>query len=133
MRKNHSPFVALLVGAMLFSCAGAESAPAAKLPARNEIPAQTFETTYEDGRIQGDYFVTVFHIADNAMATTFMDITLRKRMEEELRRHHDQLEELVENRTVALSAANPRGSFPDAAGTSFGTNSRPRRAGFFGL
>ena len=74
--------------------------------ARNEIPAQTFETAYEDGRIQGDYFVTVFHIADNAMATTFMDITLRKRMEEELRRHHDQLEELVENRTVALSAAN---------------------------
>ena len=41
MRKNQSPFVALLVGAMLFSCAGAESAPAAKLPARNEIPAES--------------------------------------------------------------------------------------------
>lgn len=41
MRKNQSPFVALLVGAMLFSCAGAESAAAATLPARNEIPVDS--------------------------------------------------------------------------------------------
>ena len=41
MRKNQSPFVALLVGAMLFSCAGSESAEASKLPARSEIPAES--------------------------------------------------------------------------------------------
>ena len=41
MRKNQSPFVALLVGAMLFSCAGSESAEAAKLPARSEVPAES--------------------------------------------------------------------------------------------
>ena len=41
MRKNQSLSVALLVGAMLFSCAGSESAEAAKLPARSEIPAES--------------------------------------------------------------------------------------------
>ena len=41
MRKNQSPFVALLVGAMLFSCAGSESAEASKLPARSEVPAES--------------------------------------------------------------------------------------------
>ena len=41
MRKNQSPFFALLVGAMLFSCAGSESAEASKLPARSEIPAES--------------------------------------------------------------------------------------------
>ena len=41
MRKNQSPFVALLVGALLFSCAGSESAEASKLPARSEIPAES--------------------------------------------------------------------------------------------
>lgn len=41
MRKNQSPFFALLVGAMLFSCAGSESAEASKLPARSEVPAES--------------------------------------------------------------------------------------------
>jgi oligoendopeptidase F len=41
MRKNQSPFFALLVGAMLFSCAGGDSAEAAKLPERNEVPAES--------------------------------------------------------------------------------------------
>ena len=41
MRKKKSPFFALLVGAMLFSGAGVESAEASKLPARNEIPAES--------------------------------------------------------------------------------------------
>jgi oligoendopeptidase F len=41
MRKNQSPFVALLVGAMLFSCAGSESVEASKLPARSEVPAES--------------------------------------------------------------------------------------------
>ena len=41
MRKNQSLSVALLVGAMLFSCAGSESAEASKLPARSEIPAES--------------------------------------------------------------------------------------------
>lgn len=41
MRKNQSSLFALLVGAMLFSCAGGESAEASKLPARSEIPAES--------------------------------------------------------------------------------------------
>ena len=74
--------------------------------ARNQLPTQTFETNYRDDRVQGDFFVTVFHIAENSVAATFMDITQRKRMEEELRQHRDQLEQLVDNRTTALSAVN---------------------------
>ncbi len=41
MRKNQSPFFALLVGAMLFSCTSGESAEASKLPARNEVPTES--------------------------------------------------------------------------------------------
>jgi len=74
--------------------------------ARGNLPTQIFETSYRDDRVEGDYFVTVFHIAENAVAATFMDITQRKRMEEELRRHRDQLEQLVDSRTTALSAVN---------------------------
>ena len=40
MQKKPSPLFALVVGAMLFSSAGAESA-AAKLPSRSEIPAES--------------------------------------------------------------------------------------------
>ena len=39
---------------------------------------------------------------------TLRDITDRKRVEEELKRHRDHLEELVQNRTQALSEANTR-------------------------
>jgi oligoendopeptidase F len=41
MQKTQSPFFALLVGAMLFSSAGVESAEASKLPTRSEIPAES--------------------------------------------------------------------------------------------
>ena len=41
MRKTPSPFFALLVGAMLFSCSSPESAEAAQLPARSAIPAES--------------------------------------------------------------------------------------------
>jgi diguanylate cyclase (GGDEF)-like protein/PAS domain S-box-containing protein len=74
--------------------------------ARNQIATQTLETTYRDDRVQGDFLITVFHIAENSVAVTFMDITQRKRMEEELRQHRDQLEQMVDNRTTALSAVN---------------------------
>lgn len=41
MRKTPSPFFALLVGAMLFSCSSSESAEAAQLPVRSAIPAES--------------------------------------------------------------------------------------------
>ena len=41
MQKKPSPFLALVVGAMLFSCAGGEAAEASKLPARSEIPTES--------------------------------------------------------------------------------------------
>lgn len=41
MQKKPSPFLALVVGAMLFSCAGGEAAAASKLPTRSEIPAES--------------------------------------------------------------------------------------------
>ena len=41
MQKKPSPLFALVVGAMLFSCSGAESAAAAKLPSRTELPTES--------------------------------------------------------------------------------------------
>ncbi len=41
MQKKPSPLCAIVVGAMLFSGAGNESAAASKLPIRSEIPAES--------------------------------------------------------------------------------------------
>jgi len=47
-----------------------------------------------------------FRQAKGKFAVLFMDITERKQLEEELKRHRGQLEELVEERTVELEAKN---------------------------
>ena len=86
--------------------AGTEVPALYRAVARGEAAGQSFEIDYRDNRVAGYYYVTVFRIARNAMAATFMDITRRRKMEEELRQHRDRLEQLVESRTEELSAAN---------------------------
>ena len=74
--------------------------------ARGEHPAHSFETSPEHALDNQTYWVNAFRIDKNSVAVTFLNITVRKEMEEELRRHRDRLEVLVGERTGDLMAAN---------------------------
>ncbi len=77
-----------------------------RLIARGEHPAYSFETSPEHALNNQTYFVSAFRIDTNSLAVTFLNITERKEMEEELRHHRDQLEILVSERTGDLMSAN---------------------------
>ncbi len=49
------------------------------------IPSQAFEIAYQDERLGGSYNVRVFKTGDSTIAADFVEITARKRAEEELR------------------------------------------------
>jgi PAS domain S-box-containing protein len=59
--------------------------------ARGELGSQSFEVPYEDDRFSGYYSVTVFRMGPNTIAVDFLDISDRKRAENELRERTDEL------------------------------------------
>lgn len=79
-----------------------------------QVRSNTHEWTYV--RKDGSHFpvemsITPVHGPDGAITGVLcaaMDITTRKQTEEELRRYQEHLEDLVEERTVDLEAANKR-------------------------
>ncbi len=72
--------------------------------ARGEIGPQSFETSYQDERINGCYEVKVFQTAPQMIAVDFFDITARKQAEEALRRSLQRAEELAVKAEVATQA-----------------------------
>jgi PAS domain S-box-containing protein len=66
--------------------------------AKNEIGPQSFEFEYADERFSGFYLVHVFRTGPDTISVDFIDITRRRRAEENLRRseieYHDTLDSL---------------------------------------
>ncbi len=60
--------------------------------ARGELPPRTFEIPYGDNRFSGYYLVTVFQTGPDLVAVDFLDISDRKRAEEELAARSEDLQ-----------------------------------------
>jgi PAS domain S-box-containing protein len=60
-------------------------------------PWQTEQIDYEDEQIKGAFEVHAFQTAPGKMATLFLDITQRKRMEDALRKSEERFREMAEN------------------------------------
>ena len=73
--------------------------------AREGVPWNTEQINYQDQQITGAFEVHAFQTSPNKMAALFLDITERKRADEELERHRERLEELVVERTQELKDA----------------------------
>lgn len=59
--------------------------------ARGDIESQTFEMPYEDDRTTGYFSVTVFRTEPGTVAVDFIDVTSRKRAEDELLKRTEEL------------------------------------------
>jgi PAS domain S-box-containing protein len=66
----------------------------------------TEQIAYEDKQIRGAFEVRAFQTVPGNMVAVFADITTRKQAEEELKKYREHLEELVQERTAQLEAAN---------------------------
>ena len=77
----------------------------------------------KDGSVwQVEVSATYRNVADGQIVAFMRDITARKQAETELRKHHDDLEKLIEERTSALSIAKTQAEAANLAKSTFLAN-----------
>jgi len=72
---------------------------------RTGAPATHAVTLYKDEQLESWFENYVYRLPSGELVAMFEDVTDRKRLEEELARHRDHLEEQVKKRTAELEAA----------------------------
>ncbi len=87
----HSGLVGLSIEEAFPALADTEIPDMYRAVARGDIGSQTFDIPYEDDRITGYFSVTVFRTELGTVAVDFIDITDRKRAEEELLTRTEEL------------------------------------------
>ncbi len=104
---EHATLVGLDIEEAFPGLRGSDIADMYRRVAAGELPAQFFETDYEDGRISGVYAVTVFCIGPNAAATAYLDVTDRRRAEEMMRQSEEKFSLLFKLSPDAISLSEP--------------------------
>ncbi|WP_321507468.1 PAS domain S-box protein [uncultured Methanoregula sp.] len=72
---------------------------------------QTEQVKYGEGLISGAFAVTAFRTAPGAMAAMFVDITSRKKADEELRESEERSRRILEQAPLPLAHVNNAGAF----------------------
>jgi len=88
---EHSALVGLSIEEAFPALGDTEIPDMYRAVARGDIGSQTFEIPYDDSRISGYYSVAVFRTEPGTVAVDFIDITDRKRAEDELLNRTDEL------------------------------------------
>jgi PAS domain S-box-containing protein len=81
---DHSSLIGMTIEDAFPNLAGTEIPEMYRGVARGDLGSQSFEIPYTDDRLSGFYLVSVFQTGPGTAAVNFMDISERKRAEEEL-------------------------------------------------
>ena len=117
--SSHEPLLGKPAEEAFPSLVGTDVPSMCRRIAIGEIGPQAFELPYQDERFAGTYDIHMFRTGPSAVAVEFVDISDRKRAEEELRKHRDHLEELVSERTAELAEAKEQAEAANKAKSEF--------------
>lgn len=93
---RHAELIGLPIEEAFPSLRGTEIPEMYRRLALAELAPQRFETPYQDDRISGCFEVHAFSTGPQSMAASFIDITARKRAEQELKQQQATLREITD-------------------------------------
>lgn len=78
---KHAELLGLSVEKAFTGLSGSSASELLRKVSLGEMPMQSLELSYQDGRISGIYEISLFRTGDRSAAALFMDISERKRMQ----------------------------------------------------